>query len=407
MTSPPRRRPGLDAEIIVVGGGPAGAGGCHHAGPGGTAGRGAIDKATFPRDKCCGDGLTVAALRRLEQLGLDPALVPSWEPVDEAVVVGPAGRQLRLPLPRNAGQFAASARRVDLDAALLARAGAAGALVIDGCAVSGVRADRGGDEVVVEVARRLHRAEPGDGARLRSRYVIAADGMWSPVRKALGLGQSGYLGDWQAGRQYFHGVGPGARKLWVWFEPDMAPGYAWSFPLPDGTANVGYGVVRFPGQAASPLRGQRVDLLSRPHIAAVLGPDAIPAGPWKSWPIPARIGATTLAGLGGRVLFVGDAARACDPMTGEGIAQALETADLAARAISAAGPWRPEAAAARYQRQIRWGMARRRAPGPGPLQDPRPPERRSRRRCASPTAAHGRGASSPAGCSRTLPGQSW
>jgi flavin-dependent dehydrogenase len=212
------------------------------------------------------------------------------------------------------------------------------------------------------------RLDLDDGRQVRARYVIAADGMWSPVRKALGLGEAGYLGDWQAGRQYFTGVGPAAGKLWVWFEPDMRPGYAWSFPLPGGTANVGYGVIREPGRSGDglegpghlkgqSLKGQRVDLQDRPHIAEVLGPGATPVGPWKAWPIPAGIGACRLSGLGGRVLFVGDAARACDPMTGEGIAQALETAELAARAIAAAGPDRPGTAAARYQRQIRWGLA--------------------------------------------------
>ena len=140
----------------------------------------------------------------------------------------------------------------------------------------------------------------------------------------------------------------------------MAPGYAWSFPLPGGTANVGYGVVRRPGQPSVPatLKGQRIDLLARPHIAEVLGPDATPDGPVEGpGPYPPASAPTPSAGLGGRVLFAGDAARACDPMTGEGIAQALETAELAARADLRAGPERPEAAAARYRRQIRWGMA--------------------------------------------------
>ena len=45
-----------------------------------------VDKATFPRDKICGDGLTAGALRLLEELGLDPATVPSWQPVDDVVV---------------------------------------------------------------------------------------------------------------------------------------------------------------------------------------------------------------------------------------------------------------------------------------------------------------------------------
>jgi flavin-dependent dehydrogenase len=139
----------------------------------------------------------------------------------------------------------------------------------------------------------------------------------------------------------------------------MIPGYAWSFPLAGGLANVGYGVIREQDPSGSPagLRGQRVNLLERTHIAEVLGSSAEPVGPWKAWPIPARVGRTTLCGLGGRVLFAGDAARACDPMTGEGIAQALETGEAAANAAAAAGPGNPSAASTRYRRQIRFGMA--------------------------------------------------
>ena len=69
--------------------------------------------------------------------------------------------------------------------------------------------------------------------------------MWSPLRKHLGVATPGYLGEWHAFRQYFTGVGPrAARDLFVWFEPDLLPGYAWSFPLPDGRANVGFGIQR-------------------------------------------------------------------------------------------------------------------------------------------------------------------
>jgi len=140
----------------------------------------------------------------------------------------------------------------------------------------------------------------------------------------------------------------------------MIPGYAWSFPLPGDSANVGYGVLR-PGpgieRQAGALRGQGVDWTSRSRIREVLGPDAIAVGPWKSWPIPAGIGHAALSGAGGRVLFVGDAAKACDPMTGEGIAQALETGRLAAAAVLEAGPAQPGRAASRYRRQVAWGLA--------------------------------------------------
>ncbi len=334
-------------DVTVIGAGPAGAAAAIRLA---RLGREVVlvDKATFPRDKCCGDGLTTAALRRLEGLGFDPASVPSWEPVREVVVAVPGTRQVSFPFPEGRGQFAASARRADLDAALAWLAVASGAVLVEGHAVAGVTGPDPSFAVTIEL---------DDGRRIRSPYAIAADGMWSPVRKALGLGQSGYLGDWHAGRQYFSGCGPEARKLWVWFEPDMRPGYAWSFPLPGNTANVGYGVARPAGRSTSGLRGQGIDLAARPHIAEALGRGAVASGPWKAWPIPARIGRTVLTGLGGRVLFAGDAARACDPMTGEGIAQALETGEEAARAVAAAGPLRPDDARARYERRIRWGMA--------------------------------------------------
>lgn len=332
-------------DVVVAGAGPAGAAAAITLARLGLS-VAAVDKAAFPRDKCCGDGLTTAALRLLEQLGLDPARVPSWEAVGDVVVVGSGGRQLEMQLPDDGTQFAASARRTDLDAALVDVARAAGVELREGQAVAGVA--REGRTVRVDLA---------GGTSLSCDFLVAADGAWSPVRKALG-GPAGYLGDWQAGRRYYAGCGPAAKKLWVWFEPDMVPGYAWSFPLAGGYVNVGYGIVRdSAGKVRGDLKGQQVDLTERPHIAEVLGAGAEPVGQWKAWPIPARIGSTELSALGGRVLFAGDAARACDPMTGEGIAQALETGRLAARAIAAAGPDHPEAAARRYHRQVRWGMA--------------------------------------------------
>lgn len=334
-------------DVVIAGAGPAGASAAI------TLSRlglrvALVDKATFPRDKCCGDGLTTAALRRLEHLGLDPAEVESWEPVGEVAVVASNGRRVELPLPDDGTQFAASARRADLDAALVRVAASSGAAIFEGVAVSDVTA-RAGSAIQVALA---------DGTALVGAYVIAADGAWSPIRKAVRAGTGGYLGDWQAGRMYYDGAGPAAKKLWVWFEEDMVPGYAWSFPLAGGMVNVGYGVLRDAGgKLGGDLKGQRIDFLERPHIAEILGPDARPASTWKAWPIPARIGESPVTALAGRVLFAGDAARACDPMTGEGIAQALETGELAARAVAAAGPGNPVAASCRYARQLRWGMS--------------------------------------------------
>jgi 2-polyprenyl-6-methoxyphenol hydroxylase-like FAD-dependent oxidoreductase len=70
------------------------------------------------------------------------------------------------------------------------------------------------------------------------------------------------------------------------------------------------------------------------------------------------VGTTALTAAGGRALFVGDAARATDPMTGEGIGQALDTGVEAAEAVLAAGALRPALAAAHYERVVRRGLAR-------------------------------------------------
>lgn len=332
----------LLADVAVIGGGPAGAAAAVTLA---RAGRRVVvvDKARFPRDKFCGDGLTTDALRRLEALGLAPSKVASWQPVTDVVLRSPSGRTVELPLPEGDGLFAAVARRTDLDAAVLDLARGAGATVLDGHGCTGARTSA--DHVGIEV----------DGiGEIRARYAIGADGMWSPLRKHLGAATPGYRGEWHAFRQYFCDVGPAAAdRLVVWFEPDLLPGYAWSFALPGNRANVGFGIQRQGGRVARVRDMARLwpDLLARPHVRQTLGDGARPEAPHRAWPIPARIDRVALAA--GRALFVGDAAAATDPMTGEGIAQALHTGTLAAEAVMAAGPHRPDGAAERYRRAVR------------------------------------------------------
>lgn len=336
------------ADVAVVGGGPAGAAAAI------TLARGGrevvlVDRARFPRDKCCGDGLTTGALRRLEELGLQPRAVASWTPVDDVWVRGPSGRTIAFPFPRGEGTFAAVARRADLDAALLDVARASGVKVFDGHAMKAFSWSDEAGLVELDVE--------GIGS-VAARYAVGADGMWSPLRKALGVGaEPGYLGEWHAFRQYFCGVSKAAAsQLWVWFEPDFLPGYAWSFPLGSGRANVGFGIQREAGAPTRSMAEQWRELLERPHLRAVLGEGAVPEAPHKAWPIPARLERTSLAGAGGRVLFAGDSARGTDPMTGEGIGQALEMGILAGRSILTAGAGDPERAATSYERAVRSGL---------------------------------------------------
>jgi flavin-dependent dehydrogenase len=173
----------------------------------------------------------------------------------------------------------------------------------------------------------------------------------------LGVAVPGYRGESHAFRQYLRGVAePARRDLWVWFEPDLLPGYAWSFPLADGSVNVGFGVHRGGRIGIQQMAEVWRDLLRRPRLAAVLGDDWEAEGPHRAWPIPARVDRIALTT--GRALFVGDAAAASDPMSGEGIGQALSTGMAAARAIIAAGPHAPERAGRRYEREVHRGLAR-------------------------------------------------
>jgi flavin-dependent dehydrogenase len=156
------------------------------------------------------------------------------------------------------------------------------------------------------------------------------------------------LGSWHAFRQYFTGVDD--RRLWVVFEEDLLPGYAWVFPVGDGRANVGFGVLKADDGSTSgkALAAQWRGLAERPNLRRALGPRAVPEGTVRAWPIPAAYDRDRLTR--GRVLFVGDAGGVVDPMTGEGIAQALESGMLAARAGAARGD--ASAGAARYTESI-------------------------------------------------------
>lgn len=336
--------PVLRTEVLIIGGGPAGSAAAITLGRSGRSVL-VVDKAVFPRDKCCGDGLTTGALRELEALGLDPNDVASWTVIDTVQLRSPSGREVQMRLPDRAsmGQFSAVARRMDLDAALMRCAQSTGATLREGTALRAIRTNADGVEARLD-----------DGTTVLADLAIAADGMWSPTRRILGLNEDGYLGEWHAFRQYLTGVtGTAAERQIVWFEPDVLPGYVWSFPVDGapGTVNFGFGVPR-DGRRIPDMKGIWADLLERPHIRTALGPDTAAVDRPTAWPIPARIDRAVLAF--GRVLFVGDAVGATDIMTGEGIGQALLTGRLAAEAVAGYPPGASaRAVGERYRHAVR------------------------------------------------------
>src|SRR5262249_7067801 len=125
---------GVDVEVAIVGAGPAGIAAA-------LVGRAAglhvevFDRARFPRDKTCGDGLTAAGLHELDALGFDPRGLRGYVDVGEAVLVSPSGRDVRLPLQST--EAGVVTRRV-LDAAFVEHARRRGVAVHEGAPVAGV-----------------------------------------------------------------------------------------------------------------------------------------------------------------------------------------------------------------------------------------------------------------------------
>ncbi len=168
-----------------------------------------------------------------------------------------SGRTIRFPLPRDRGTYAAVVRRTELDAALVDLARCAGVDVREGSTV--VAVERRGDGAV--------RVTTDGGDVVDADYLIGADGVWSAVRKLTGAGdEAGYLGEWHAFRQYRKASTDDSRDLWVMFEEDLRPGYAWSFPLADDIVNVGIGILRKPGEPTRDLGRRFREVMERPHI---------------------------------------------------------------------------------------------------------------------------------------------
>ena len=382
--------PTSTTDVLVVGGGPAGAAAAINLARDGRSVM-LIDKAVFPRDKCCGDGLTTLALRELESLGFDPGTSRTGS-------TSPAPHCARRPAARSSSRCRrrAPTRRSPRGSSSTTPSSDSPARRASTSATArhSSRSTNSADRVVVRA---------GD-IEIVSRYVVAADGMWSPVRKAVGASIPRLprrVARVPAVRD--RRDRPGGRA---------APRLVRARPAP--RVRVVVPAARRPGQhrlrraARRDLEGKEMkalwaDLLARPHIAEALGRTRELEERHTAWPIPARVDEIELTS--GRVLFAGDAAAATDVMTGEGIGQALLTGRLAAEAIVAAGALQP-----RWPRHLRargrFHLARRSPMSRGSERCSPPSGAPAARSASSRRAASGVAGTSPAGCSRTSRGRS-
>jgi geranylgeranyl reductase family protein len=301
-------------DVAVIGAGPAGSAAAIAARRAGARVL-LLDRADFPRDKPCGDGIAAEALDVLAGLGVT-GVTDGYPPIERLRLVAPGGAAVARRLPRPAHTVP---RRV-FDARLVEAAVAAGA----------------------DLRRHTVRTLRDDGrVRIDGAYtadvVIGADGAGSTTRRMLGepVNPAGHLAI------AIRGYAPSANTEQVIVTTTARwPAYAWSFPVGDGTANVGYGEVLRGRALSRTYLLERLDALMPGSRPTGLRAHHLPLSTHR--PPPAR----------GRVLLAGDALSLINPFTGEGIFYAVLSGSLAGAAAVAAHP------AAVYTRALRRRLGR-------------------------------------------------
>lgn len=326
---------GVCADALVVGAGPGGSATAAH-----LARQGLhvvlLEKATFPRDKVCGDGLTPRAVRQLIRLGIDVSEEAGWKHTQGLRIHGGTVPPFVLPWPELADypNFGMVCRRAKLDEMLARHAESLGVELITGANVK--------TPIMDERTGRIVGVRTTDGREFHAPVVVAADGNSSRLALATGRERRPDRPMGVAVRAYFTSPLSQGDHLESWLElwdgkpheSDLLPGYGWAFPVGDGTVNVGLGMLN------SSDAFQKTDyrsLMTRwlSHLPAQWGltPDN-QEGPIRGAALPMAFNRTPAYDRG--LLLVGDAGGMVNPFNGEGIDYAMEAGELAATAIAQA-----------------------------------------------------------------------
>lgn len=349
-----------DADVIVVGAGPAGSSTALHLARAGVDVL-LLEKGHFPREKVCGDGLTPRGVHQLVTMGVDID-GPGWAR-NRGMRWVCGGRDVLIDWPAlgRYPDFGLTRTRHDFDDILAAHAASAGARLRLGVKATGPVLDRAGRITGV-------RAEAGPGrtpVTYRAPLVVAAEGASARTALAMGLERDTRRPLATAARRYYRSQ---ARthdpylELWADLRCSRTgrdlPGYGWIFPLGDGRVNVGLGALPHRAHGSVDLRASLDLWLTRlPEQWDIH--EGTADSPLRSAALPMGFNRRPQYARG--LLLVGDSAGMISPFSGEGIAEAMEAAHVAAETIALAlarpaGP-RRELALQHYPVELtkRWG----------------------------------------------------
>ncbi|VVC00936.1 Digeranylgeranylglycerophospholipid reductase [uncultured archaeon] len=330
-------------DVIVVGAGP---GGSTTAAYLGRLGRRVLllDKAKFPRDKTCGDALSGKSMRVLRELGLVESMqkLPHGE-IKGVVFSSPsrdcAAIEFQAADPNRAGGRGLCIRRMHTDNVFFnAAKKTKNVTVREQFQVQDVLRENG--HVVGVKGLDLSDSKRAE-MTFRSKVVVGSDGVNSAVTRSV-LGAKAALDpahSCDAVRGYYSGIKGLTDKIEIHFVKSIMPGYFWIFPLDDGTANVGLGLVSKDLQAKMKKNGanlvQMMDgVIKEEPMFKERFADAKPISPITGWRLPFGSARRPLSGDGW--LLVGDAASLVDPFSGEGVGNASASGRLAAQFIDEA-----------------------------------------------------------------------
>jgi len=328
-----------DYDVIVVGGGPAGSSASMFLHKRGIKTL-LLEKETFPRDKVCGDAISGKSMGVLRDLDLDEGM----ENVPHAKVRGvmfsaPNKQVLEIPFPdpkkvttgkyRRPKGFGFVSRRMNYDNYLFQNAKKR-VETIERFAVTDLIQENG----YVTGVKGIN-LDTKEEKTFRSRIVIGADGARSVVATKLGLNITDPKHHIVALRQYYKNVKDVKDEIEIHFVDGLLPGYFWIFPLEEGLANVGSGMI------TDKMQKQKVNLKSATENVIKNDPlfkerfkDAELVEDFKGWTLP--LGSKHRRMHGNGFVLCGDAASLIDPFSGEGIGNAMTSGKLAAEVIDKA-----------------------------------------------------------------------